>query len=72
MNRRRRINDVKISITPMWLDKVLSVLKWSLVVMPLLCVSVAMYLEPSWLAQSYVITAVWCLSLLKLVDVIND
>jgi len=68
----RRSNDMKISMIPNWMDKMMTILKWMLVVMPLLCISIAMWLEPSLLSQSYVITAVWCLSLLRVVDTIND
>ena len=72
MNRRRRHNDVQISITPMWLDKVLTILKWSLVVIPLLCVSVAMFLTSgSPLQVEYLTTAVWCLSIVLIIDTMN-
>ena len=72
MNRRRRHNDVKISITPMWLDKVLVVLKWSLVMIPLLCVSLAMFLTSgSPLQVEYLTTAVWCLSIMLIINTMN-
>jgi len=67
----RRTEDKKWSLMPSWMDKVMSVCKWVLYVMPILCISIAMWLEPLAVSQSYVITAVWCLSLLKLIDVLD-
>jgi hypothetical protein len=67
----RRREDRTWSITPSWMDKVMTICKYFLYVMPFICISIAMLLEPSTTSQSYVITAVWCLSLLKLVEVLD-
>ena len=70
-NRSRRREDRKWSITPTWVDKLMIVCKWWLYTMPIICISIAMWLEPTAISQSYVITAVWCLSLLKLIEVLD-
>jgi len=67
----RRIEDKKWKLMPSWMDKVMTICKYFLYVMPFICISIAMLLEPSTTSQSYVITAVWCLSLLKLVEVLD-
>ena len=67
----RRREDRAWSITPSWMDKVMTICKYFLYVMPFICISIAMLLEPSATSLSYVITAVWCLSLLKLVEVLD-
>jgi len=64
----RRQNDVKISMIPEWMDKSLSIGKYVLYTIPFLCCSIAMLLEGTLTSQSYVLTAVWCLSLLKLIE----
>jgi len=73
-NRSRRKEDRRWSVTPRWVNKVMTVCKYFLYVVPFLSCSVAMWLEGSdtLLSQSYVLTAVWCLSLMKLVDLIDD
>ena len=72
MNRRRRHNNVKISMVPMWVDKMLTIMKWSLVVIPMLCVSIAMFLTSgSPLQVEYLTTAVWCLSIVLIIDTLN-
>jgi len=71
-NQYRRKQDRRWKLTPTWVDKLMTVCKWWLYTMPLICVSIAMWLEPSVLSQSYVITSVWCLSILKLIDVLDD
>jgi len=68
----RRHNDVKISMVPEWMDKVMTVCKYFLYIVPFLSCTIAMWLEPSALSQSYVLTAVWCLSLLKLMEMIGE
>ena len=68
----RRYNDVKISMIPEWMDKVMTICKYFLFIVPFLSSTIAMWLEPSVLSQSYVLTAVWCLSLLKLIEMADD
>ena len=64
----RRHNDVKINMVPDWMDKTLSISKYVLYTIPFLCCSIAMLVEGTPTSQSYVLTAVWCLSLLKLIE----
>ncbi len=71
MNLRRRGGDVKISLLPRWAEIVATIAKWFLYTIPFICCSIAMWLEGGPLSNSYVLTAVWCLSLLKLVEYID-
>ena len=64
----RRHNDVKINMVPDWIDNVMNVCKYFLYIFPFLCCCIAMLLEGTLTSQSYVLTAVWCLSLLKLIE----
>ena len=64
----RRHNDVKINMVPDWMDKAMTVCKYFLYIVPFLCCCIAMLLEGTLTSQSYVLTAVWCLSLLKLIE----
>ena len=67
----RRHNDVKINMVPDWIDNVMNVCKYFLYIVPFLCCCIAMLLEGTLTSQSYVLTAVWCLSLLKLTEVLD-
>ena len=64
----RRYNDVKINMVPDWIDTLMNVCKYFLYIVPFLCCCIAMLLEETLTSQSYVLTAVWCLSLLKLIE----
>tara|TARA_B100001250_G_C19418038_1_gene621944 strand:- start:68 stop:313 length:246 start_codon:yes stop_codon:yes gene_type:complete len=64
----RRYDDVKINMVPDWIDTVMNVCKYFLYIVPFLCCCIAMLLEGTLTSQSYVLTAVWCLSLLKLIE----
>ena len=68
---RRRSEDIKISMLPKWVDKVITVIQWFLYTIPFVCCSIAMWVEGTPLANSYVLTAVWCLSLLKLLEYLD-
>ncbi len=57
-----------ISLMPKWLNKVMNVCKYFLYIMPFICCSIAMLIEGTLTSQSYVLTAVYCLSLLKLIE----
>ena len=67
----RRHNDVKINMIPDWMDNVMNICKYFLYTAPFLCCSIAMLIEGTLTSQSYVLTAVWCLSLLKLIDLVE-
>ena len=57
-----------ISLIPKWLNKVMNVCKYFLYIIPFICCSIAMLVEGTPTSQSYVLTAVYCLSLLKLIE----
>ena len=65
---RRKEDEMNISLIPNWMDKLMTVCKYFLYIVPFLCCSIAMLLEGTLTSQSYILTAVWCLSLLKLVE----
>ena len=68
-NYGRRKNDNNgISMIPIWMDRLMNVCKYFLYIVPFLCCCIAMLLEGTLTSQSYVLTAVWCLSLLKLIE----
>ena len=67
-NRRYDDREMNISMLPTWMDKLMSVCKYFLYIIPFLCCSIAMLLEGTLTSHSYVLTAVWCLSLLKLIE----
>ena len=67
----RRYNDVKINMVPDWIDTLMNVCKYFLYIVPFLCCCIAMLLEGTLISQSYILTAVWCLSLLKLIELIE-
>ena len=55
-------------MVPDWIDTLMNVCKYFLYIVPFLCCCIAMLLEGTLTSQSYVLTAVWCLSLLKLIE----
>ena len=57
-----------ISLMPKWLNKVMNICKYFLYIVPFLCCSIAMLVEGTPTSQSYILTAVYCLSLLKLIE----
>ena len=67
-NRRKEDREMGISMLPQWVDTVMNVCKYFLYIVPFLCCSIAMLIEGTLTSQSYVLTAVWCLSLLKLIE----
>ena len=67
-NRRYDDKEMNISLLPSWMDKLMSVCKYFLYIVPFLCCSIAMLVEGTPTSQSYVLTAVYCLSLLKLIE----
>ena len=65
---RRKEDEMNISLLPNWMDKLMKVCKYFLYIVPFICCSIAMFLEGTPTSQSYILTAVYCLSLLKLID----
>ena len=66
--RRKEDKEMNISLLPNWMDKLMKVCKYFLYIVPFICCSIAMFLEGTPTSQSYVLTAVYCLSLLKLIE----
>ena len=66
--RRKEDREMGISMLPNWVDTLMNVCKYFLYIVPFLCCCIAMLLEGTLTSQSYVLTAVWCLSLLKLIE----
>ena len=66
--RRREDKEMNISLLPNWMDKLMNVCKYFLYIVPFICCSIAMLVEGTPTSQSYMLTAVYCLSLLKLID----
>ena len=65
---RRKEDELNISLLPNWMDKLMKVCKYFLYIVPFICCSIAMLLEGTSTSQSYILTAVYCLSLLKLIE----
>ena len=65
---RRKEDEINISLLPNWMDKLMKVCKYFLYIVPFICCSIAMLVEGTPTSQSYMLTAVYCLSLLKLID----
>ena len=70
-NRRKEDREMGISMLPNWVDTLMNVCKYFLYIVPFLCCCIAMLLEGTLTSQSYVLTAVWCLSLLKLIELVE-
>ena len=70
--RRKNDKEMQINMIPQWMDRVLIVCKWFLCTMPFACCSIAMWVEGTTLSHSYVLTAVWCLSILKLIEYVDN
>ena len=65
---RRKEDEMNISLIPNWMDKLMTVCKYFLYIVPFICCSIAMLVEGTSTSHSYVLTAVYCLSLLKLIE----
>ena len=65
---RKKEDGINISLVPNWMDKLMKVCKYFLYIVPFICCSIAMLVEGTPTSQSYMLTAVYCLSLLKLID----
>ena len=68
---RRKEDEINISLLPNWMDKLMKVCKYFLYIVPFICCSIAMLVEGTPTSQSYVLTAVYCLSLLKLIELVD-
>jgi len=70
-NRRKEDREMGISMLPQWVDTMMNICRYFLFVVPFLCCCIAMLLEGTSTSHSYVLTAVWCLSLLKLIELVE-
>ena len=68
---RRKDDEMNISLIPNWMDKLMTICKYFLYIVPFICCSIAMFFEGTNLGNSYMLTAVYCLSLLKLIELID-
>mgnify|MGYP005693863393 FL=1 len=66
--RRKEDREMGISMLPQWMDRLMNVCKYFLYIIPFICCSIAMLVEGTSTSHSYVLTAVYCLSLLKLIE----
>ena len=64
--RRKEDREMGISMLPQWMEKLMNVCKYFLYIVPFICCSIAMFFEGTNLGNSYMLTAVYCLSLLNL------
>ena len=67
-NYRKPNQEMKIDMMPKWMNTTLNICKYFLYTIPFLCCSIAMFIEGTTLSHSYLLTAVYCLSLLKLIE----
>ena len=70
-NYKKPNQEMQINMIPGWMNTTLNIWKYFLYVVPFICCSIAMLVEGTSTSQSYVLTAVYCLSLLKLIEMTN-
>ncbi len=70
-NYKKPNQEMQINMIPGWMNTTLNICKYFLYVVPFICCSIAMLVEGTSTSQSYVLTAVYCLSLLKLIEMTN-
>ena len=70
-NYRKPNQEMKIDMMPKWMNTTLNICMYFLYTIPFLCCSIAMFIEGTTLSHSYLLTAVYCLSLLKLIEMVN-
>ena len=70
-NYKKPNQEMEINMIPGWMNTTLNICKYFLYVVPFICCSIAMLVEGTSTSQSYVLTAVYCLSLLKLIEMTN-
>ena len=71
-NRRYDDREMNISMLPQCMDKLMNVCKYFLYIVQFLCCSIAMLVAGTPTSQSYILTAVYCLSLLKLIELADN
>tara|TARA_B100000287_G_scaffold223677_1_gene211055 strand:- start:333 stop:569 length:237 start_codon:yes stop_codon:yes gene_type:complete len=72
-NMRRRHNDVKIDMIPKWLRILMIVIKGSLVIIPFIISSIAMFYEPNMgIMESGIWNCIWMFSLLHMISYVDE
>ena len=70
---KRRHNDVKISILPVWIDKAMIICKWFILFTPFIMVSIMTMLhsyEYAW--DNWLVTCIYLLSLGNLIHYLDN
>ena len=72
-NMRRRHNDVKIDMIPKWLRILMIVIKGSLVIIPFIISSIAMFYESDMgIMESGIWNCIWNFSLLHIISNLDE
>ena len=72
-NMRRRHNDVKIDMIPKWLRILMIVIKGSLVIIPFIISSIAMFYESDMgIMESGIWNCIWLMSLLHILNYADE
>ena len=72
-NMRRRHNDVKIDMIPKWLRILMIVIKGSLVIIPFIISSIAMFYESDMgIMESGIWNCIWMFSLLHMISYVDE
>ena len=72
-NMRRRHNDVKIDMIPKWLRILMIVIKGSLVIIPFIISSIAMFYESNMgIMESGIWNCIWMFSLLHMISYVDE
>ena len=72
-NMRRRHNDVKIDMIPKWLRILMIVIKGSLVIIPFIISSIAMFYESNMgIMESGIWNCIWMFSLLHMINYVDE
>ena len=72
-NYRRRYDDVKIDVIPKWLRISMIILKGTIVLIPFIISSIAMFYEPNMsIMESGLWNCIWIMSLLHILNYANE
>ena len=72
-NMRRRYNDVKIDMIPRWLNVSMIILRGSIILIPFIISSIAMFYEPNMsIMESGLWNCIWLMSLLHILNYADE
>ena len=72
-NMRRRHNDVRIDMIPRWLNISMIILRGSIILIPFIISSIAMFYEPNMsIMESGLWNCIWLMSLLHILNYANE